>query len=308
MRIKALALGSAAAFLAFLGPATQAQQAQPAPAAPAAAPVAKMAKPALWKVSDKDTTIYLFGTIHLLPEGIDWYHGKVATAFESSRELVTELPDIPPGEAAAVSLKFGTLPQGQSLRAGMTADQLAKYEGAMKSLGLPPGAFDRFKPWFAAVALATMPLQKAGYSMENGIETQLDKRNKALGRPRSGLETLEFQLGLFDGLPEATQRKYLFDVIDAIPTIPQDIGKMVDAWTKGDAAGLAALMNAESDDDPALYNALLADRNKNWAVWIDNRLDQPGVVFIAVGAGHLGGRDSVQQLLRKQKIKTVRVQ
>lgn len=307
MRIKALALGSAAALLAFLGPATLAQQPQPAAPAPAAAPAVRVATPALWKVSDKDTTIYLFGTIHLLPEGIDWYHGKLAKAFESSQELVTEIPDIPPGEAAALSLKMGTLPPGQSLRSGMTADQLAKYEGAMKSLGLPPGAFDRFKPWFAAVALATMPLQKAGYTMDNGIEAQLDKRNKALGRPRSGLETLEFQLGIFDGLPEAAQRKYLFDVIDAIPTIPQDIGKMVDAWVKGDAAGLAVLLNSETDD-PALYDALLTKRNKNWAVWIDNRLDRPGVVFVAVGAGHLGGKDSVQELLRKQKIKAVRVQ
>lgn len=307
MRIKALALGSAAALLALLGPATLAQDSAPPPQPAAAAPAAQLAKPALWKVSDKDTTIYLFGTIHLLPEGIDWYHGKLATAFEGSKELVTELPDIPPGEAAAVSLKMGTLPQGQSLRAGMNPDELAKYEGAMKSLGLPPGAFDRFKPWFAAVAMAILPLQKAGYSMENGIETQLDKRNKALGRPRSGLETLEFQLSMFDGLPEAAQRKYLFDVIDAIPTIPQDIGKMVDAWAKGDAAALAELMNAEADD-PALYDALLTKRNRNWAVWIDNRLDQPGVVFIAVGAGHLGGRDSVQDLLGKAGIKAVRVQ
>ncbi len=307
MRIKALALGSAAALLAFLGPATLARQAQPAAPAPAAAPAVRVATPALWKVSDKDTTIYLFGTIHLLPEGIDWYHGKLAKAFEGSQELVTEIPDIPQGEAAALSLRMGTLPPGQSLRAGMTADQLAKYEGAMKSLGLPLGSFDRFKPWFAAVALATLPLQKAGYSMDNGIEAQLDKRNKALGRPRSGLETLEFQLGIFDGLPEATQRKYLFDVIDAIPTIPQDIGKMVDAWVKGDAAGLAVLLNSETDD-PALYDALLTRRNKNWAAWIDNRLDRPGVVFVAVGAGHLGGKDSVQELLRKQKIKAVRVQ
>lgn len=307
MRIKALALGSAAALLAFLGPATLAQQAQPAAPAPAAAPVQRVATPALWKVSDKDTTIYLFGTIHLLPEGIDWYHGKLATTFESSGELVTELPDIPAGEAASLSISMGTLPAGQSLRAGMTTDELARYEGAMKSLGLPVGAFDRFKPWFAAVALAIVPLQRAGYSMDNGIETQLDKRNKALGRPRYGLETLEYQLGIFDGLPESVQRKYLFDVIDAVPTIPQDIGKMVDAWVKGDAAELAVLLNSETDD-PALYDALLTKRNKNWAVWIDNRLDKPGVVFIAVGAGHLGGKDSVQELLRKQKIKAVRVQ
>jgi uncharacterized protein len=295
-----------AAPLILLGPATLARQAAaPAPQATASAPA--KAKPALWKVSDKDTTIYLFGTIHLLPAGIEWYDGKLAAAFEQSQELVTEIPEIQEGESIAIMLKHGVLPEGQSLRSLMTAEERTKYEAAMTGMGLPPAAFDRYKPWFAAVALATLPLQKTGYSMENGIENQLDKRNKALGRTRTGLETLDFQLGIFNGFSPEVQKKYLFDVIDAIPDIPTEIDKMVQAWTKGDAAALAELLN-ETSDDPALYEALLTNRNKNWAVWIDNRLDKPGVVFMAVGAGHLGGKDSVQDLLGKSGIAVTRVQ
>ena len=150
-------------------------------------------------------------------------------------------------------------------------------------------------------------MQKAGYSIDSGVENQLSTRNKALGRPRSGLETLEFQLGIFNGLNPEVQKTYLFDVIEALPSLTQDIDKMVQAWAKGDPAALAELLNAETDD-PALYRALLSDRNRNWAIWIDGRLDQPGVVFIAVGAGHLGGKDSVQELLAKDGIKAVRVQ
>lgn len=295
------------AALMLLGPATFAQQAAVAP--PPVMPEAAVlkAKPALWKVSDADTTIYLFGTVHLLPAGIEWYDGQLATAFESSQQLVTEIPDVPQGEAISLMLKHGTLPAGQKLRDGMTAEERPKFEAAMTSMGLPPGAFDRYKPWFAAVALATLPLQKAGYSMDNGIENQLDKRNKALGRTRIGLETLEFQLGIFDGFAPEVQKTYLFAVIDALPTIPQEIDKMVQAWTKGDVEGLAALLNSETDD-PALYAELLTKRNRNWAVWIDNRLDQPGTIFIAVGAGHLGGPDSVQAVLGKSGITAVRVQ
>ena len=48
--------------------------------------------PALWKVADDDTTVYLFGTIHALPEGKDWYSGTIAKAFDASGELVTEIP------------------------------------------------------------------------------------------------------------------------------------------------------------------------------------------------------------------------
>lgn len=290
----------------FAGPATIAQQASPTPATVAVQPVLK-AKPALWKVSDADTTIYLFGTIHLLPKGIEWYDGQLAAAFQSSQELVTEIPETPEGEVIAMMLKHGTLPAGQTLRAGMTADERAKFDTAMAGLGLPPAAFDRYKPWFAAIALATLPLQKAGYSLENGIENQLDQRNKALGRPRSGLETLDYQLGIFDGFAPDVQKTYLFSVIDALPTLTQEIDKMVQSWGKGDVEALAALLNSETDD-PALYEALLTKRNQNWAVWIDQRLDRPGVVFIAVGAGHLGGKDSVQAVLAKAGITAVRVQ
>jgi uncharacterized protein len=307
MKLRKSLIGPFAAVCALLGPATQAQQAAiaPPPVMPSAAVI--QAKPALWKVSDADTTIYLFGTVHLLPAGIEWYDGQLATAFESSQQLVTEIPDVPQGEAISLMLKHGTLPAGQTLRAGMTAEERPKFETAMTSMGLPPGAFDRYKPWFAAVALATLPLQKAGYSMDNGIENQLDKRLVALGRPRIGLETLEFQLGIFDGFAPEVQKTYLFAVIDALPTIPQEIDKMVQSWSKGDVESLAALLNSETDD-PALYDALLTKRNRNWAVWIDNRLDQPGTVFIAVGAGHLGGPDSVQAVLRQSGIKAVRVQ
>ena len=295
------------AALALLGPAATAQQSHHTPLKVEAVPAPALAKPALWKISDGDTTIYLFGTIHLLPEGIDWYHGTVATAFEQSGQLVTEIPEVNQGETVSLMMKHGLLPQGQTLRGLMTAEEKTKYEATMTGMGLPPAAFDRYKPWFAAMALSILPLQRQGYALENGVEAQLDKRNKALGRSRIGLETLEFQLGIFDGFAPDVQKTYLFGVIDALPNITQEIDKMVSSWSKGDAEALALTLNTESED-PALYEALLVGRNRKWAGWIDDRLDQPGTVFIAVGAGHLGGKGSVQDFLDDRGIKTVRVQ
>lgn len=292
---------------ALFGPALHAQQAHPSPQPVEAVAELTPARPALWKVSDADTTIYLFGTVHLLPKGIDWYNGKVANAFETSQELVTEIPEVPREQTMAVTMRFGALPQGQTLRGQMDDAERAKYEAALKGLKIPEAAFDGLKPWFASVALATLPLVQSGYSMDSGVEAQLDKRNKELGRPRQGLETLEYQLGIFDGLSPQAQKTYLFDTIEALPNISQEIGKMVDAWSKGDATALAALLN-ESMEDPVLYKALLTDRNRNWSVWIDKRLERPGTVFVAVGAGHLGGKDSVQDFLGKAGIKVVRVQ
>lgn len=282
--------------------------AQPAIVAePAPATVEKPAHPALWKVADADTTIYLFGTIHLLPEGIDWYKGAVAQAFEKADLLVTEIPETPDDVSAAMLLKHGTLPPGQTMRAGMTDSERASYEAAMLKSGLPPTAFDRYKPWFAAVVLATLPLQREGFNLANGVEHQLDTRNKALGRDRIGLETLDYQLSIFNSFGPEVQKHYLFEVIKAEPTIKDDVAKMIAAWAKGDAAELAALLNAE-EEDPAMYQALLTNRNKAWAQWIGQRLDQPGTVFIAVGAGHLGGKDSVQDILAQQGHQAARVQ
>ncbi|MFP5394922.1 MAG: TraB/GumN family protein [Alphaproteobacteria bacterium] len=289
------------------GPALLAQQAHPTPQPIESIRSKPVAQPALWKVSDDDTTIYLFGTIHLLPKGIEWYDGRVANAFEQSQELVTEIPEVPQQKTMAVTMQLGALPAGQTLRGQMTPAERAKFEAALQSLSVPPSAFDQLKPWLASVAIMSIPLMQSGYSLDNGVEAQLDQRNKALGRPRLGLETLEYQLGIFDGLPNEAQKAYLFETVDALPVLTKEIAKMVEAWSQGDAQALAELLNDEMDD-PVLYKALLSDRNRNWSQWIDDRLDRPGTVFIAVGAGHLGGRDSVQEFLGKAGIKVERVQ
>lgn len=283
------------------------QQSLPTEQPVVAEPVAAEVHPALWKVADADTTIYLFGTIHLLPEGLDWFRGPLAEAFARSDELVTEIPEVDAETSQAVLLKRGILPAGQSLRDQFDPRQRALFERTLASYELPLNAFDRFKPWYAAVVLATLPLQRKGYSLAHGVETDLAARNTALARPRIGLETLDYQLGLFDSFPATVQRRYLFEVIAALPDLDKDVTEMVAAWRVGDAAKLANLMNAE-EDDPAMIEALLTTRNRDWAKWIAARLTQPGTVFLAVGAGHLGGKGSVQDQLDRLGVKSERVQ
>lgn len=276
-----------------------------APVPLAAQPVP--ATPALWKVADADTTIYLFGTIHLLPKGVEWFSPQLAQAVDSSAELVTEIPEIDPNQTTVSVIKYGMLPPGQSLRALMTKREKVKFAAAMKRLGLPVETFDRFRPWYAAVVMATLPLQRQGYDLQNGVEAQLGERTKARGMARSGLETLDYQLGLFGAFDARVQKRYLFEVIDSLPTLDKQVQEMVGAWSKGDAPALAAMLNAEQDD-PAMLKVLLLDRNKAWAQWIKARMDRPGTVFVAVGAGHLGGKGSVQDELGKAGISSARVQ
>ena len=274
----------------------------------ATTPATTMAKPALWKVADEDTTIYLFGTVHILPEGIDWFHGPVSTALASSDVLITEIPMGPESDMkmAQLTMATGTLPAGSSLRALLTEEDRTTYEAAMSSLGVPVEAFDAFKPWMAGLTLTVLPLMQQGYSLEAGVEKRLLKL-AGPDKPLDALETVEFQLGLFDGMEQNDQIAFLIASASTIDQVTPTLNAMVDRWAEGDVEGLAAIMNQELSD-PAVAEALLYSRNANWAEWIDARLDTPGTVFMAVGAGHLAGDRSVQDLLAQRGIETARVQ
>jgi len=264
-------------------------------------------RPALWKVSDEDTTIWLFGTVHALPANVGWYRGPVAIAFESSDELVTEIPETDPAQMASIVQAKAFLPRGVTLRSRLSDDERARFEGALTSLGLPVGALDSFEPWYAAITLASMPILRAGYLPENGVESLLAVKARELGHPRAGLETAEYQLGLFDSLPPDVQERYAMQIVDNLPTLGEELSKIIDAWKSGDADHLAAMMN-EQEDDPAIREALLYRRNRAWAGWIGARLARPGEVFVAVGAGHLAGPGSVQDELARHGLTTIRVQ
>ena len=273
-----------------------------------AASVATEAGPALWKVADEDTTIYLFGTVHALPKDVEWFRGPIATALASAQVLVTE---IPPGalkqpEVQQAFLARAMLPEGQTLRALLTAEQRTTVEGALAKLGLPDAAFDKVEPWFAAITLATMPMLKAGYSMEAGVENAVEAK-LGEGAKREALETVEAQLALFDEMPMDVQIAYLVSVAEQMDKVVPSMDAMVAAWAKGDADGLAKLMNEELDD-PVLADRLLYARNRDWAGWVEARLANPGTVFVAVGAGHLAGANSVQDYLGREGVTVTRVQ
>jgi uncharacterized protein YbaP (TraB family) len=260
--------------------------------------------PAIWKVADKDTTIYLFGTVHVLPKDAKWFSGPVARAYDASAELVTEIPvDDATGEAQQIAAR-AVLPQGQSLREMMTPAQRMKFEEALVGLGLPIEALDRFKPWYAAVTLSLLPVVKSGYDPQAGAEKTL--AGDAADKRKDSLETVQQQLDLFDGLPMNVQLAFLDETVKSMSTATTTLDQMVADWMRGDPDALAMLMNRDLDD-PVLYKRLLTDRNARWAQWIDQRMDKPGTVFVAVGAGHLAGAESVQAQLRKRGIKARRV-
>ena len=288
----------------LLSPPLAAQTTPPAPA-PAAATIP--ADPALWVVKDKDTTIYLFGTIHALKPQLSWFDSAVRKAFDASGQLVLEIPLPSPEQAKAVIGPLAVDATGKPLTQKLSAEDRKVYATAMAKLGIPETAFDTFEPWFAAVTLAQIELQKSGFNAAEGVEVALNAAAKASGKPVAGLETLEQQLGYFHNLPQTDQIAFLISSAKDIDTFDSTINAMLDRWKAGDAEGLSKLMNDDLTSQPNLYKVLLADRNARWADWIDTRLKTPGTVFIAVGAGHLAGKDSVQVYLTKHHLVAKRV-
>lgn len=278
---------------------------QAAPAAPAPAMVD--ADPALWVVKDKDTTIYLFGTIHVLKPGLSWFDEAVKTAFDKSDQLVLEMVTPEPAAMQALAIKTGFTASGPTLPEKLGEADRAAYLKALGEFGIPAAALDRAKPWMAAITLTTVPIMKLGYDINQGPEHVLTAAATAAKKPVIGLETAEEQLGIFDALPEPVQIKFLDQTVRDLPKAETEIGTMVSNWSAGDPDALAKTMNEGMAEQPEVSKALLTDRNIRWANWIDNRLKTPGTVFIAVGAGHLAGQDSVQVQLGKHHLTATRV-
>lgn len=293
---------TAAAALCLAQPVL-AQDDQPsaaAPAAPAAAEVTDV-DPALWVVRDDDTTIYLFGTIHLLRPGLGWFDEAVEDAFNASDELKVEV--VLPADPAPLAQAFaaaGTYPEGVTLRSRMTEEQRASYLAAIAPTGIPPEAIDPLEPWFSGLQLALAVYAQMGFQPDSGAEAALKAAAGAAGKPISSFETVEEQIGFLDSTPESEQIAGLIQFFQRGREMPAYVERLLDSWASGSPDATAEVMNEAMATSPETRRILLIDRNRRWADALKTRMEQPGTVFVAVGAGHLAGEGSVQQFLAER--------
>lgn len=233
-------------------------------------------RPALWMVSDGDTTIYLFGTFHALDGSSNWFRDRVRTAFAEADELVLET--LVPRHSAA---RPATRPGGQARSA--FADSTRMVLDAGRQRGMSPG---------------------------NGADAALRLAAEGSGKPVGALESFEFQINMFSALSRAPQLQPAAQARLNAPNpivVSAVLAKLQDAWVRGDTATFEPMLEQMRAQSPIAYRTMFVERNSRWASWIAGRLDQPGTVFVAVGAGHLAGRDSVQAQLAAIGVGSVRV-
>jgi uncharacterized protein YbaP (TraB family) len=268
------------------------------------------AKPALWAVSDADTTVYLFGTIHLLPQNYQWRSPKLDEAMQSSQQLVVEtiIDEKKPLEMMNALSSLAFSPGQPPIAERVPPAKRAALDAAIKQSGLPRAAFDRMETWAAAFMLLGNQFKAMGLKAGAGVETVLRTSFASQGKGVGQLETNREQLSYFDGLPEAAQRGLLEGAIEEPKSMTKDFDRMLSAWTRGDVEAIAATFNRDLSSSPAMRDALLDRRNANWKRWVEQRMTKPGSVMVAVGAGHLAGRNSLVDMLQREGLKVRRLQ
>ena len=248
------------------------------PAAPP--PPAPSTAPAMFVVRDADTTIYLFGTFHALDGQSNWFSDKVRDAFEHSNELVLEtlLPDGPPRPLA----------YGNSFRAPSVT---------------PSGSF------LATTRMAINAGRSQGMQVDNGADMVLRHVAEADGKPVAGLETLEFQLNMFNRMPAvaAHPARAGQPASQSLDSLSRAMAEMQAAWKRGDQSVFVRMLDQLRGNAPDTYRMMFTERNTRWAEWIKARMQAPGTVFVAVGAGHLAGKDSVLVRLAERGVESQRV-
>lgn len=252
-----------------------------APAAEAPAP-APNARPALWVVNDEDTVIYLFGTFHALDGRSAWFNDEVKTAFNRSQELILEtlVPNLPPPPVPVPAPGFRIQPVGP-------------FAGSAS---------------FLTTSKTVMSAGRSqGMSTAQGADAILREAAEDVGKPVGALESFEFQLNMFSKLPGATPPKDPAAATKAKVHLAGVLTQLQTAWNQGEIERFAPMLDQMRTKSPETYRLLFNDRNGRWAAWIARRLQQPGVVFVAVGAGHLAGEDSVQNKLAALHVRSQRI-
>ena len=267
---------------------------------------AQVDSPALWKIASQKGSVYLFGSVHLLPAEVKWRSPQVERALAESKTLVFEIdPAVAQDQQVMLQLvlKYGVLPQGQTLSAVLPPKLNAEFERTATAFGLPPANMAPMRPWLAALTISVQFIVSQGYDPNSGVDHLLAAWARQNGRAVGSLETADAQLSIFAGLTREEELKFLEASLRQIRETPQMLNEMLAAYRRGDLAGMEKTLNAAMDEVPSVRKRLMRDRHERWLPQIEKMVADGGGHFVVVGAAHLVGPDSVIGMLRARGVK-----
>lgn len=259
----------------------------------------------LWKISSSTGTTYVFGSIHFATPEMYPLPNKVEEAFAGSEKLVVEV-DVGPGQQEKLSqlmMVKGTYPADDSLANHISPELSGHLTEYLMEAGIPGETFDQFRPWFVALTISVIELQKIGLDPSLGIDQHF--LNRARGsKPILELESAEEQLAIFESLSPRLQQLMLKKTLLEIDGMEEEMGGMIDAWTRGDIDAMLRLKDKPLREAPELepfFDKMYTERNHKMADKIAGYLRAGSTHFVTVGAGHLVGEDGVVALLERKK-------
>jgi uncharacterized protein YbaP (TraB family) len=270
------------------------------------------AQPAFWVIKDADSTIYLLGTIHVLRPDTVWRGAKLDAAMKEAEELWLELPSADPASMQADMLrmvqKHGLAPQ-LPLSKDLTPEEMQTLDEAAALAGLSASQLNVYRPWFAALTISNATIEHAGYDTESGVDRKVETVFGAREIAPKGFKTVEEQMGVFARMGRKQELAFLRETLEEYKNASVELDQMVSRWAAGDIDNLEKLLVEKmKDENLDIYQVIIVDRNASWADRIAEMLKGKGTVFIAVGAMHLIGPDSVLAMLKAKDIASERVQ
>ena len=268
--------------------------------------------PPLWKLSDDDNTVYLFGTFHLLPEGANWRNKIVMEAMQQASITVTEADTLSPEAMAgmqALVAQYGLNAPGTTLSQVLGEERAANLFEIGTSYGIPSAMLEPLKPWLALLSVTQAAYAANGLNPELGVEKILLGMAVEQGDDIEYLETVERQIKALAALDGEIANDFIDVSVAEFAELQTQLKVGVDAWLAGDTATLdESLLSAVRNESPKAFELIFVERNSEWIERITAYLDGDADTFIAVGTGHLVGESSVIDMLEAKGLEPIRVE
>lgn len=254
----------------------------------------------LWRVDKGDAHIYLLGSIHVGSPDMFPLDGRITAAYEESDIVAFEIDmnKVNPMEL----MKYMTYEDGTKLKDKISADRYEKIKAILEGKGMPEVAFERFKPWAAAITAQQLVLAEEGFDESNGIDNHFLEKATATGKPIRELETAAFQLGLFEEFDKVGD-SFIDYSLESTGSV-EELKRMIKAWKEGNKDELNSIINGSRDDYPEfeqMFDKIINQRNDKMTKTVEEWLEEGKTIFVVVGSGHLIGESGIINQLSKKE-------
>jgi hypothetical protein len=265
--------------------------------------------PALWKIETNVSTVYFLGSIHMLPDNVNWVTPAINTAFKASTTLILETdPNVDDSKMIPFFIQSnGVYENDREIKQVLGREVYAAYKAKWAESGLPVAMRDRVRPWYGSVMLSAQYLQALKLKSELGVEEILKNQARMNGMPMYGLETSFDQLRALADLPKNVQVELMKNTLSQLDETGVVWDNIINSWGSANEAAMKKNLLDDMRKMPALFQSLIINRNRSWIPGLETVLKQKGTHFVAVGAAHLVGDYSILQMLKMKGYRSVRV-